>query len=576
MNTLSARSVAAVIIGNLGLFLTVVALPAFEAAHHHWIFLVLAALLAAQWALTFVPFPADRSALRASVISLIVFLLVLGIARHATILSCFDRCSFKLAATASLAGGVFLGQAWARDEGFWNPLRASLAASGAGLWALYLVLRGLQLAPWLADIFFTILALMLWFGRNRPVFLISSISIVLALMVRATANEHAIIALSLIWSVALPLWAAPRVEKWLAKRRRGAAPEKLSGRAILLSAARITGAVVVVAVIARFVAGPVALVSDPVKRRAYLAARAPAPSGRDPKTLSPLAARLRAHVVMLAQTIGERDAYDPKGRTLARDYVLARFKEAGYAAKLLPYESRGLGGVKNGTRFDNVEAVLRARAPEPRGAWVIGAHYDSAPGTPGADDNASGVAVLIETARLLRALKPGREVRLVAFGTEEPPSFGTRNMGSWHYASGLKDGGVFVHGMISLEMLGFYNPRPGSQLYPPFLQLFFPDHGSFVGVVGNIDSRALLGAFGEAWRRASSFPLTASILPGPFAGLALSDQLNFWTLGFPALMLSDTAFYRNANYHQASDLPETLDYERMAEVTTALVAVVKE
>jgi len=576
----SERSIAAVIIVNLVLFLAVVTLPAFQAAHHHWIFPVLAVLFAAQWGLTFIPSSIDRSALRASVVSMLVFLLIMGIARHATILACFDRCSFKLAAAAALAGCVFLGQAWTRDDGFWNPLRASLAATAAWLWALSLVLRGLNLAPWLSDLFFAILALLFWLGRDRAVFLITAIGIALALAVRATANEYAIIGLSVIWSVALPLWAAPRVEAWLAKRRGGPAPARKDdgplGRKILMSAARIAAAVAVIAGIFRFVAGPISLVTDPGKRRAYLAARAPASPVRDPKTLSPLAARLRAHVVMLARTIGERDAYDPKGRTRARDYAFSRLKVAGYEPKLLPYESRAMGSVKNGARYDNVEAVLRVRAPEPRGAWVIGAHYDSAPGTPGADDNASGVAVLLETARLLRMRKLGREVRFVAFGTEEPPSFGTRNMGSWHYGSGLKDNGVRVHGMISLEMLGFYNTRPGSQLYPPFLQLFYPDRGDFVGVVGNLESRILLGAFGAAWRRASSFPLTTSILPGPFAGLALSDQLNFWALGFPALMLSDTAFYRNANYHQATDLPETLDYERMAEVTTALAAAVED
>lgn len=584
MKTTAARAIPAVIVVNLGLFLAVVTLPAFQAAHHHWIFPVFASLLAAQWALTFVASPADRlvdrGVLRASVVSMLVFLLIIGIARHATILACFDRCSFKLAAAAAIAGCVFLGQMRTRDEGFWNPLRASLAAIASWLWALSLVLRGLNLAPWLSDLLFVILALLLWLGRGRAAFLIASLGILAALAVRATANEYAIIGLSVIWSVALPLWAAPRVSAWIAKRRAMPAPSEAVveplGRKILMSVLRIAGAVAVVAGLYRFAAGPVALVTDPVRRRAYLAARAPTPSERGPGAFSPLAARLRAHVIMLSRTIGARDAYNQKGRERARDYVLARFKEAGYAPKALPYESRWMGGVANGARFHNVEAVLRVRAPQPRGAWVIGAHYDSAPGTPGADDNASGVAVLLEVARLLRERKPGREVRFVAFGTEEPPSFGTRNMGSWHYARGLKDDGAEVHGMISLEMLGFYNPRPGSQLYPPFLQLFYPDRGDFAGAVGNIASRALLGAFGASWRRASRFPLTASILPGPFAGLALSDQLNFWELGFPALMLSDTAFYRNANYHEASDLPETLDYEKMAEVARALAAAVAE
>ncbi|MBI2787589.1 MAG: M28 family peptidase [Elusimicrobia bacterium] len=578
----AARAVAAAVIANLLLFLAVVTLPAYQAAHHHWIFPVLAVLFAVEGALTFPPSPADalvdRGALRASVVSLLVFLLVIGIARHATILACFDRCSFKLAAAAALAGCVFLGQMWSRGAGFWDPLRASLAASGAWLWALYLVLRGLNAAPWLVDLGFVILALMFWLGRDRAVCLISSVGILAALAVRATANEYAIIGLSVVWSVAVPLWAAPKVEAWLAKRRGGAPPPKKDdeplGRRLLMSALRIGGAVAVIVTLFRFVAGPTSLVTDPPKRRAYLLERAPAPL--DYSALSPAAARLRAHVVMLSVKIGARDAYSQKGRERARDYVAAQLKAAGYAPKLLPYESRLMIGVPNGARFHNVEALLPVRSPEPRGAWVIGAHYDSAPGTPGADDNASGVAVLLEVARLLREKKPGREVRFVAFGTEEPPSFGTRNMGSWQYARALKDGGVLVHGVVVLEMLGFYNPRPGSQLYPPFMHLFFPDHGGFVGAVGNIESRGLLAAFGAAWRKASRFPLTLSILPGPFASLALSDQLNFWAHGYPSVMVSDTAFYRNANYHEATDLPDTLDYEKMAEVADAIATVISE
>ncbi|MCM2304875.1 MAG: hypothetical protein NDJ72_09250, partial [Elusimicrobia bacterium] len=192
MSPASARAIAAAVIANLLVFLAVVTLPAYQAAHHHWIFPVLAALFAAQWGLTFA-LPrsgrlVDREALRASVVSLLVFLLVIGIARHATILACFDRCSFKLAAAAALAGCVFLGQTWSGSGGFWNPLRASLAAAGAWLWALYLVLRALNAAPWLVDLGFAVFALMFWLGRERALFLIVSAGILAALAVRATAN----------------------------------------------------------------------------------------------------------------------------------------------------------------------------------------------------------------------------------------------------------------------------------------------------------------------------------------------------------------------------------------------------
>lgn len=565
---MSARAVAAVLILNLLVFLGVVSLPAFQAAHHHWIFPVLAAVFSAEWGLTFLTARPERRALRAGAASLLVVLLVVGIARHATILACFERCSFKLAAAALIAGLVFLGHARTEDPGFWTPLRSTLAAIASLLWALYLVLRGLNMAPWLADLGFVILALLFWLGRERASFLIASIGILVALAVRATANEYAIIGLATVWSVAVPLAIAPRVERWLGKpAKRAPAPGGLLGGVL-----RVGAALVVLLGLARFVVGPLTLVTDPGKRRAYLQAHASKPP--QPKELSDLAARLRGHVVMLSRTIGERDAYGRKGRDRARDYVRERFAAAGYAPKTLAYGSKWMAGVPNDTSFQNVEAVLLSRGPERSDAYVIGAHYDSAPGTPGADDNASGAAVLLEVARLLKEAKPGREVRFVAFGTEEPPSFGTRNMGSWHYASGLKDGGVGVRGVIVLEMLGFYNPRPDGQLYPPFLQLFYPATGDYVGAVADAGSRALLGRFESGWRAASRSPLVASVLPGPFSSLALSDQLNFWELGFPALMISDTAFYRNPNYHESSDLPETLDYEKMAEAARAIAAAV--
>ncbi len=575
MSPPALRAVAAVVAANIGLFLAVVVHPAFQAAHHHWIFPVLALGLAAQWALSFLPLVparlADRAAARSAVLSVLLFVLLIGVVRHATILACFDRCAFKLAAAAAAAGLAFLLQAAVRDGGFWRPARAGLAAIAGLLWALYLALRALNLTPWIIDGVFLILALLLWLGRDRPSFLIASIGVVAALGVRATANEYAIISLGVLLA-GLALAAVPAAEARLSRRAARPAPQPPLGRRLLLGALRVGLAVGVIVGLVLFVAGPISYMTDPAKRRAHLLANAqPAPGNR---SLSPLAASLRAHVVMLAETIGERDASRRGKQERARDYVAARLRALGYEVKLIPYEALWMASVPNGTKFWNVEAVLRVRNPEP-GAWILGAHYDSAPGTPGADDDASGVAVLLEAARLLKARPPRREVRFVAFGTEEPPSFGTRNMGSAHYARRLKDGGVAVHGMISLEMLGFYNTRPGSQLYPPFLHLFFPRDGAFVGAVADVRSRPLLASFGAAWKANSKFPLVSAALPGPFSSLALSDQLNFWALGWPAIMLSDTAFYRNPHYHEATDLPATLDYERMAEVTRALTAAVE-
>lgn len=565
MESRGLRAAAAVVILNLVLFIAVASFPAYQTAHHHWIFPLLAALLALEWAATFTldAKTADLPMARSSLISILLFVLVMGVVRHATILACFDRCAFKLAGAAALAAPVFWAHGRFGGGRWWGPLRANLAAMGAAAWALYLTLTGLHLGSWIIDMIFAVLALLFWLGRTRADCLLIALGIGAGILIRESASEIARISLGVVWGAAIPLAAVERVQAWLDSRPKSSSPPPRIARVLAFTA--------ILAAILFYVVGPVFLMTDRAERQVRLAKMAPSFPIQDPKTLSPLAARLRGHVVMLAQTIGERDAFTPKDHTRARDYVFDQLASAGYKPKKIPYGAAWLPSIKNGYQFDNVEAVLPSSPADQNGAWIVGAHYDSAPGTPGADDNASAVAVLIEAARLLKARKPGRDIRFVAFGTEEPPSFGTRNMGSSHYAHSMRDNGVKVHAMISLEMLGYYNPRPGSQLYPPFMHLFYPAHGDYVSVVGNVQSRRLLSRFLRDWRAASAFPLQGAILPGVFSGLALSDQLNFWDLGYPALMLSDTAFYRNPNYHEHTDTPDTLDYEKMAKVVSALV-----
>lgn len=290
--------------------------------------------------------------------------------------------------------------------------------------------------------------------------------------------------------------------------------------------------------------------------------RSPAAGGQ-----TPLADRLKAHVQNLAGDIGERDVYQNNASEAARRYIKERFEAAGYPASFLEYKSKDLYGVKDGTAFYNVEAVL---APKRPGApvWIVGAHYDTAPGTPGADDNGSGVAVLLETAALLKGKRLEKEICFVAFGTEEPPAFGTKNMGSYHYAQGIAARKLPVRGMISLEMLGYYSSEEGSQAYPYIMKWFYPKKGDFIAFVTNFSGWRLLKACKKVWK--SPVPMASAVLPGMLADIALSDQLNFWDLGYPALMVSDTAFFRNPHYHASTDKPETLDYEKMAELTASL------
>lgn len=338
---------------------------------------------------------------------------------------------------------------------------------------------------------------------------------------------------------------------------------------------KIAGLIAVIAIVIIYVLKPMALIVNSDKRYHRLLAAAPHSSAQESAPFSPLAERIKNHVVLLSEKIGERAFYQQKSLNQAKDYIVKQFKESGYTPQLIEYQPQGLffESFKN-MPYYNIEAVLdRKKSGKPE-VWIIGAHYDTAPGTPGADDNASGIAVLLETARLLAQEKlKNKEIRFVAFSTEEPPAFGTNNMGSYHYAQSLKKAGIRIKGMISLEMLGYYNDNPGSQLYPPFLHWFFPDRGNFIAGVSNLSSWKLLSSFKKAWRSSSNFPLVTASLPPFISAIALSDQLNFWSAGFPAFMLTDTAFFRYPHYHEGSDTPEKLNYENMADVTTALVSI---
>jgi hypothetical protein len=477
------------------------------------------------------------------------------------------------AAWAGLAGLVsgllFLAASFRRPTGFWTPLRAELAALGCGLWGLYLLLFSRGLTYWLLDIIFSVLALFFWLGRSRAVFLAGAVGVFAVIGIRHTQSTILIALLNLLLLCWLLWRGAGAAEKFLARRTAGTA----SVKRIPL---RLAAGVALFALLALYVGRPVLLMVHPPARHKVLHASAPAFPITPPEKLSPLAARLRAHVVELAGKIGERSAYQPDQQDQARDYIAAEFKKAGYAPELLEYSAQ-LKSASGRTRpYYNVEARLLPANPAPGGAWVLSAHYDTAPGTPGADDNASAVAILLEAARLLRKENPAREIRLVAFGTEEPPSFTTRDMGSFRYLRYLKERGVSLHGLLNLEMLGYFNPKPGSQLFPPFMNLLHPDTGDFVSLSSNLSSLGLMNSIARAWRQASSLPLETVFLPSVPSALFISDHLNFWFSGERAVMLSDTAYFRNPNYHQYSDTPETLDYERMAEIARAVTAVARQ
>lgn len=221
--------------------------------------------------------------------------------------------------------------------------------------------------------------------------------------------------------------------------------------------------------------------------------------------------------------------------------------------------------------------VIARFGPIGNGRIVIGAHYDSEQGKPGADDNAGGVAGLLELARLLGQTELGIEVELVAYALEEPPYFRTEHMGSAHHARALREQGVDVRLMLALEMIGYFSDEPGSQSYPiEPIKWLYPDTGHFIAVVGDLKNMLETRRVKAAMTGAGPLPVYSINAPALIPGVDFSDHLNYWYEGFPALMITDTAFYRNPAYHTKQDLPEQLDYERMALVVDGVMAVVRE
>ena len=269
-----------------------------------------------------------------------------------------------------------------------------------------------------------------------------------------------------------------------------------------------------------------------------------------------LAAELRRDVVAIAS--GEPRSV-PDTLAPAASYIERELIAAGYKP-LRQQTSEG----------DNIEAELRGDSNE---LVIIGAHYDSVDEGPGADDNASGAAGCLAIARRLAHAHPRRTVRFVFFVAEEPPNFKTPSMGSLVYAKRCHERGETIAAMLSIESIGYYDARPDSQGYPAFLAPFFPSTGDFIAFAGNSRSRALVRECVGTFRKHARFPSEGAAVPELVEEIGWSDQWSFWQFRWPALMVTDTAPFRNPHYHRASDLPDTLDYERTARVVEGLVAV---
>ncbi|QKT05069.1 M28 family peptidase [Ectothiorhodospiraceae bacterium 2226] len=265
--------------------------------------------------------------------------------------------------------------------------------------------------------------------------------------------------------------------------------------------------------------------------------------------------RLERHVRMLAEEFVPRNYAHPENLDRVAAYIGEQFAAAGAAVSEQVYTA-------DGRTYRNVIARF---GPATEERLVVGAHYDTDGEQPGADDNASGVAGLLELARLLQGEALPLRVELVGYTLEEMPYAGTPYMGSAVHARALREAGVPVRLMISLEMLGYFRDEPGSQRYPsPLLRLFYPDRGDFIAVVGRFLRDWQVRPVKRAMRGATPLPVYSINAPADLPGIAWSDHGSFWAEGYDALMITDTAFYRNPHYHTVHDLPHTLDYRRMA------------
>jgi hypothetical protein len=319
----------------------------------------------------------------------------------------------------------------------------------------------------------------------------------------------------------------------------------------------VIAAVVAVGLLALLVAALLVAVVNPAL---------PRPS---PHRLEPDEARLRRHVAALAAIQPARSIDHPESLAAAVELITTAFSDLGLAVAEQTWEHDG----------ETYRNLVTSLGPADAPVLVVGAHYDVCGDQPGADDNASGVAALLELARLLVVHRPElpRRLELVAYCLEEPPTFRTPAMGSAVHARALAASGAAVEGMLSLEMVGYFSGEPRSQAYPvAALGLVYPRRGDFVAVVGDLSGRPFVRRVKGLMAGASPLPVWSINAPASIPGIDFSDHANYWREGFQAAMVTDTAFYRNPHYHQPTDTPNRLDYRCLGDVVRGLYAVVAE
>jgi Zn-dependent M28 family amino/carboxypeptidase len=286
------------------------------------------------------------------------------------------------------------------------------------------------------------------------------------------------------------------------------------------------------------------------------------------ETQSILRDELEGHVRMLAEEIGPRNVERPLALSRSRDYLVEQFKSFGYAPSLQTF-------TVDGVECSNVEVEIPG-ASNADDILVIGAHYDSAHHSPGANDNASAVAAILCLAKRVSSLTPARTIRFVAFVNEEPPRFQTAQMGSMVYAEACREKGEQISMMLSLDTIGYFDTAPGSQHYPWLFSLFYPDTGNFIAFVSNTGSRSSLHHVIRSFRNHAEFPSEGVAAPGGLPGIGWSDHWSFWKAGYPAVMITDTAPFRYPYYHSTQDTVDKIDFDGLSRIVTGLEPMILE
>lgn len=288
--------------------------------------------------------------------------------------------------------------------------------------------------------------------------------------------------------------------------------------------------------------------------------------GERVEVVSADAARLEVQTRKISAEFFPRDWRHVENLDRLADYVDQQFAQSAAVVRRQRY-------TVGGQNYQNVIAEYGSAGAS--GMLVIGAHYDTCSELPGADDNASGVAGILELGRMLAKKTLPFQVELVAYSLEEPPFFGTAQMGSAVHAASLVAAHQKVDLMISLEMIGYFSDEPGSQSYPlPLLNLLYPTRGNFIAAVGNLSLSPATIELKKAFLKAVPLRMVSINAPSFIPGIDFSDHRNYWTRGFDAVMITDTAFFRNHAYHKEQDTPERLDYRRMAQVVTGIYSFV--